>query len=313
MYEADLSSWVRHRMDMKRCRRLLRDGSKSFFAASLLLPLRFRDPITSLYAFCRVADDLIDEGDDTPRALAELSERLDAVYARKPMNHAVDRAFADVVHSCGIPRALPDALLEGFAWAVSSRRYDTLSDVYAYSARVAGTVGTMMGIIMGVRHPDVLSRACDLGVAMQLTNIARDVGEDAAHGRLYLPTELLVAEGIDPDRWMNAPTCDEGIQRVVATLLEKADRLYRRSEWGIGQLPAGCRPAIFAARTIYAEIGREIERNGGDSVNQRAVVSTARKVPLLAQATKSVIAGTAREDAPPLREVRFLIDSVAQN
>ena len=310
MYEEDFRSWLRYHADMRRCRALLRAGSRSFFAASLLLPLRFRDPITALYPFCRVADDAIDEGGATSQALADLHGRLDAIYAGRPAADPVDRAFADVVHTYAIPQALPAALLEGFAWDVSSRRYATLSDVYAYSARVAGTVGTMMAIIMGVRHPDTLSRACDLGVAMQLTNIARDVGEDALAGRLYLPMDSLEREGIDPERWLERPRYDARIGRVVASLLEAAERLYRRSEWGIGQLPAGCRPAIFAARAIYAEIGREIERNQLDSVSRRAVVSGRRKLPLLMHAVRHAMVSRQRDHAPPLREVRFLLDSV---
>ena len=96
-----------------------------------------------------------------------------------------------------MPRILPDALLEGLAWDAMGRRYATLSDLRAYSARVASAVGAMMCVLMRVRDRDALARACDLGVAMQLTNIARDVGEDAREGRLYLPTDWLAGAGVD--------------------------------------------------------------------------------------------------------------------
>lgn len=312
MYGYDLKSVMRYRIDMRECRTLLRHGSHSFYAASLLLPREFRAPVTALYAFCRVSDDAIDAGDSHEASLRALHQRLRRIYEDRPSNSPVDRAFAHVVHTCGIPYALPAALLEGFEWDVSGRRYETLSDVYAYSARVAGTVGVMMALLMGVRRPDVLSRACDLGIAMQLTNIARDVGEDARAGRLYLPGELLRAQGVDPAAWLAAPAFNDAIRRAVTRLLAAADRLYERAEWGIGQLPLGCRPGIFAARSIYAEIGREIERSGGDSVSRRAIVGTGRKLRLLTGAVEATLCGRKPGSAPGLREARFLIDAVAE-
>ncbi len=109
------------------------------------------------------------------------------------------RAFAAVVSCHEIPRALPDALVEGLAWDVAGRSYDTLAELEAYAARVAGAVGVMMALVMGTRDAGALARAADLGVAMQLTNIARDVGEDASMGRIYLPRQWLREAGIEPE------------------------------------------------------------------------------------------------------------------
>ena len=141
----------------------------------------------------------------------------------------------------------------------------------------------MMTLIMGVRSPEALARACDLGVAMQLTNIARDVGEDARLGRVYLPRQWLREAGIDIDAWIAGPKPDERLRPLVARLLREADGLYQRARDGIALLPANCRPAILSASLIYAEIGREIERNAFDSVTQRARVSAARKLQLMAR------------------------------
>ena len=193
-----------------------------------------------------------------------------------------DRALAAVVTRFGIPQPLLAALLEGFAWDAEGRAYETLEEVHAYAARVAGTVGTMMALIMGASTSQALARACELGVAMQLTNIARDVGEDARNGRLYLPREWLREVGIDPEAWLRAPIFDGAIASVVQRLLNEADRLYRRAERGIAELPRDCRPAIQSARLVYAEIGREIERRGCDSLSHRAVVSKQRKLALMA-------------------------------
>lgn len=273
--------------DLKACRSLMRGGSKTFFAASLLLPPRIRLAATALYAFCRVADDLIDDGVDKAAATAELQQRLDAVYRAHPQQLESDLALAMVVHQHQIPRALLDALLEGFAWDAQQRRYETIEDLHAYAARVASTVGAMMTLIMGVRSAAALARACDLGVAMQLTNIARDVGEDARAGRLYLPRQWMRQEGLDPDLWMQDPGFNEAIGRVVQRLLSEADALYKRAEAGIGLLPKDCQAAIRAAGLVYAEIGREVERRGHNSVDSRAVVSSRRKLLLLGKALAS--------------------------
>jgi phytoene synthase len=143
--------------------------------------------------------------------------------------------------------------------------------------------------VMRTRSEQALARACDLGVAMQLTNIARDVGEDARFGRLYLPLAWMREAGLDPDEWLAAPIFDERIASVIDRLIKAADDLYQRSEHGIGQLPRDCRPAIRAARLVYAEIGRELEKAGLDSINQRAVVSAKRKLALLARASAAVL------------------------
>lgn len=312
MYERNFCSWLTYLSDLRHCRDLLRDGSRSFYAASWLLPQTYRLPIMALYAFCRVADDEIDRLGAGRSALAALDERLRGIYRDQPINDPVDRAFADVVRIYGIPREIPAALFEGFAWDLDNRTYDSLSDVFAYSARVAGTVGTMLAIIMGVRKPALLGRACDLGVAMQLTNIARDVGEDARAGRLYLPRQRLLAHGVDPDVFLATPKYCPAVGAVTGELLQAADALYARADWGLSMLPAGCRPAMFAARTIYADIGREIEAHGLDSVSRRAVVPGRRKLVLLARAVGNALMPRRADDAAVLTEARFLVDAVSR-
>jgi len=215
--------------DLAHCRAAIRTGSLSFHAASRLLPARVRDPALVLYAFCRLADDEVDEGTDKASAVLRLRDRLDLAYAGRPRNAPEDRAFAAIVETFEMPRALPEALLEGLAWDAVGRRYATLSGVRDYSARVAAAVGAMMCVLMRVRDGDALARACDLGVAMQLTNIARDVGEDAREGRLYLPLDWLRAEGIDPDGFLAAPAHGPALGRVVAGLPDHGMPFLRRN------------------------------------------------------------------------------------
>jgi 15-cis-phytoene synthase len=273
---------VTARSDIAACRQLLRGGSRTFFAASLVLPRSVSDPAIALYAFCRLADDAVDLGGGRENAIAQLRDRLTRAYAGQPMASAADRAFAETVARFAIPRELPELLLEGLAWDAEGRRYETLNELLAYAVRVAGTVGAMMSLLMRRRDPAVVARACDLGIAMQLTNIARDIGEDARAGRLYLPLQWLREADIDPDRWLAAPRHDARIGEAVRRLLAAADVFYDRSIAGIGALPRSCRPGIHAARLIYAEIGREIAQGGFDSVSRRAVVSSQRKLHLLA-------------------------------
>lgn len=303
-------------IDMAACRSLLKGGSRTFNAASKVLPRRVADPAIALYAFCRLADDAVDLGSDRAAAVARLRDRLDRAYRHQPMDLAADRLFADVITKFCIPRELPEALLEGLAWDAEVRRYETLQDLTAYAARVAGAVGAMMTLIMGQRAPEIVARACDLGVAMQFTNIARDVGEDARAGRLYLPQSWLREAGIDPHAWLLTPSFTPEISAIVQRLLDAADTFYSRATLGIANLPIGCRPGIYAARALYAEIGRELERNGLDSVSRRAVVSTNRKLAVLARTlllpqTEWAPAQNLVVHTAAVEETRFLVEAVA--
>jgi phytoene synthase len=300
------------RMDQRVCAALLRGGSRSFHAASLLLPSSVRGPATALYAFCREADDAVDLTTDRSGALDALRARLERIYAGHPDDRSADRALADVIARYAIPRSLPEALLEGFEWDAEGRRYRDEPQLEAYAARVAGGVGVMMALLMGERRPEVLARASDLGVAMQYTNIARDVGEDARAGRLYLPIDWLTEAGIDAEAWLAQPRFSPALGRVIARLLGTAGRLYRRAEPGIAALPAACQPGIRAARLLYAEIGHELERRGCDSVSQRTVVSGWRKLALLGASLAQVLDGGTALEEPALSQTRFLVDAVSQ-
>ena len=300
--------------DMDHCRAAIRTGSLSFHAASKLLPARVRDPALALYAFCRLADDAVDEGEEKVGAVLSLSERLELVYRGQPRNAPADRAFAAIVEEFEMPRALPEALLEGLAWDARGDRYNNLSGVRDYSARVAAAVGAMMCVLMRVRDANALSRACDLGVAMQLTNIARDVGEDARARRIYLPLGWFDEAGVDPDAFLAEPLPTPEIRRMVARLLAEADRLYRRSEAGIALLPRDARMGIFAARLIYAGIGRQIRSNAHDTVTMRAVTTKGQKLGYLSLAvarasTSLIMPKSAVMFAQPLEEVKFLVDA----
>jgi phytoene synthase len=287
----------------------LRVGSKSFSSASRLLPVQVRDAATALYAFCREADDAVDVHEGGVGAVEGLQDRLDRIYAGRPKDSAVDRALSRVVANYQLPRLLFDALIEGFAWDAQGRRYQTLAELENYAARVAGTIGAMMALLMGVRDASAVARACDLGVAMQLTNIARDVGEDARSGRIYLPLKWMTYAGIDPDRWLANPQMSDGLRMVINDLLCEADYLYASVESGVAELPRSCQAGINAARFIYADIGRVVRGNGCDSVSKRAYVPKSRKVALLLKS----FAVTARQNRETKVSRRLATDYLVQS
>jgi phytoene synthase len=294
--------------DLEDCRVQLRVGSRSFHTAAFLFPREFREPASALYAFCRAADDAVDESNNAKAALQAMRERLDAVYQGQPGNSPADRALAQVVESHGLQKELLEALFEGFEWDVEGRLYPNLRSVKDYAARVAGSVGAMMAVLMGIRDNDRLARASDLGVAMQLTNIARDVGEDARLGRCYLPQDWLAEAGIDREAFLANPRFSTALGGVTRRLLAEADRLYQRADSGIARLPLRCRPAIYAARLLYAEIGNEVARHGYDSVSRRAVTTGWRKASLLARSLPLLPVMSCRLlSEPVLPETEFLV------
>ncbi|MEM1298370.1 MAG: phytoene/squalene synthase family protein [Pseudomonadota bacterium] len=303
--------------DLAHCREAIKHGSKSFYAASRLLPTDVRDAALALYAFCRLADDAVDLGREKAAAVASLRARLDRAYAGMPKDDPVERAFTAMIGAFAMPRALPEALIEGLDWDAKGLRYRTLSDVRAYSARVASAVGVMMSVLMGVRDRDALARAADLGVAMQLTNISRDIGEDAAEGRLYLPLDWFDEAGLEPDGFLANPGPWPEIAEMARRLLKEADRLYDRSEAGIKTLPPGCRPGIYAARYIYAGIGKHIAAADYDSVTRRAHTGLSEKIALMILSLGSAAADSLLPRSPilharPLPETAFLIDAATE-
>ncbi len=303
--------------DLQHCRDAIRTGSLSFHAASKLLPAHVRNPALALYAFCRLADDAVDDSDDKAPAVLSLRDRLDLVYQGQPRNTPADRAFAAVVAEYQMPRALPEALLEGLAWDALDRRYQSFSDLLSYCARVAAAVGAMMCVLMRVRDADALARACDLGLAMQLTNIARDIGEDARAGRLYLPLDWLAEREIDPQVFLANPTACPQLRHLTQRLLAEAARLYDRAEAGVPALPMACRPGIFAARHVYAGIGADVARGGYDSISRRARTTRNQKLGwLVLSVARSglsvVLPRPATLYAAPAEEVAFLVQAAAR-
>jgi phytoene synthase len=269
--------------DLAHCQASIRQHSRSFYAASRLLPARVRNAAVATYAFCRAADDAVDEVESVTDARtrhAAVRRRLDRIYRGEPVDTASGRAFALVVAAAGIPREEPEALLDGMAQDLGPVRISDEDALLLYCYRAAGVVGRMMSRIMDTSDAAALSRAVHLGIAMQLTNIARDVGEDTTRDRIYLPSSWLAEAGASEAEVL-AARATPAVRRVTLRLLGLAETYYDSGIAGIGMLPASCRPAIMSAALLYRAIGRRVAARDGDGVTARARVSGVGKVALI--------------------------------
>ncbi|MFC7704467.1 phytoene/squalene synthase family protein [Plastorhodobacter daqingensis] len=279
-------------------------GSQSFAAAARLMPAAIRADTVMLYAWCRHADDVIDGQDlgSTPRAPYDPVARLAALRAETLAALTTDTAVAppfaalrQVARRHDFPESWPLDLIEGFAMDVEGRHYRTLNDTLDYSYHVAGVVGVMMARVMGVRDPAMLDRACDLGLAFQLTNIARDVMDDARIGRIYLPQDWLDAAGATVSGDIPSPA----LHSVILRLLDRAEPYYASARAGLPALPARCGWSIAAAARIYRAIGSRIRSGGPDAYRQRIATTRGAKLALAARALGDLAA--ARTAPPPPR------------
>lgn len=268
-------------------RDIINKGSQSFAAAARLFDKEIYEHAIMLYAWCRYCDDQIDgqvlgHGQRSPPAdeqnlrLHELREQTHNAITGKPVNAPVFQALRRVFEACQIPSRYPMELLDGFAMDIAKRTYGTMDDTLTYCYHVAGTVGAMMAHIMGVRDSAVLDRAIDLGLAFQLTNICRDVLQDAEDKRIYLPEERLRRAGIPMDPGALAQHT-EALCVVCTEMLDEADQYYASAIYGIGHLPFKRAWAIAGARAVYRDIGRMVRAYGKEAWSRRVYTSSSRK------------------------------------
>jgi 15-cis-phytoene synthase len=270
--------------------------SRSFSLASRLLPAAYRDDAAVVYTYCRRTDDAVDEVSTSAEAIAAITRlraELDEIYQPGAPSRLVDPVlarFATIAVERRLPRHYPDELIAGMAMDAAGERYATVDDLLRYAYRVAGVVGLMMCHVMGVRDDRALVPAAHLGIAMQLTNVCRDVAEDWRRRRLYLPAELLArhgATGLDEQAAAGEPlpsSAHPAIAAVTGELLALADRYYRSADGGVPML--GWRPAlgVRAARHVYAAIGSRVTAAGCDPQAPRAVVPRWKQLLLVGRA-----------------------------
>lgn len=268
-------------------------GSRSFAVASRLFPAHIRDDAWMLYAWCRHCDDEIDgqvlgHGDVgidpvvAAERLAQLRSQTLSAMAGEPQDHPTFQAFQRVARRHGIPPEEPMDLLEGFEMDVLGRSYETLEDTLDYAYHVAGVVGVMMARIMGIDDAPTLRRAQDLGLAFQLTNIARDVVEDARGGRVYLPGQWLDEAGVPRDG-VHRPEHRQEVADAARRLVLTAEPYYASARWGLRDLGLRSAWAIATARGVYRAIGRHVVRAGPMAWDERASIDRTGKAALLAR------------------------------
>lgn len=259
-------------------------GSKSFAAASRLFDPSTRASAVMLYAWCRHCDDVIDgqeaghaatvlSQEDVGRRLAELIAHTRAVYTGLPVQHQAFTAFRAVVVKHRIEERYALEHLAGFAMDAHQRRYQSIDDTLDYCYHVAGVVGLMMAQVMGVSDQRTLDRACDLGMAFQLTNIARDIVEDAAVGRCYLPGDWLAELSI-PESSLAHIQHRPGLAILAQRLVQLAEPFYASAEAGLSALPWRSAWAVATASGVYRQIGIKVLQRGEHAWDAR--VSTSR-------------------------------------
>ncbi len=267
------------------CRAIIQEHSKSFYLSARLLPPPKCEAVLALYAFCRTSDNIVDDaaaGGITPQAAGA---SLDAWAAQtRPLYPAspdpVVQAWADVRRRFAIPQALADELLAGVRMDLWHSRYATWADLWIYCYRVASTVGLMSTYITGAVDPAALNYAIRLGVALQLTNILRDVGDDARVGRIYLPLEDLIRFGVTPRALLDGAIGD-GFRELLRFQVARARRLYAAAWPGIALLAPDSRFGVATAATVYKGILDKIEAADYDVFTRRAHLTSRDKLRLL--------------------------------
>lgn len=253
-------------------REVLHTHARSFTLASWFLPRACRDEAAVVYALCRLIDDTADEADDLEVARRDLAQ-LDAELAGTEPARPLVAAFRLLEALRGVPTAAARELITGVATDLSPVRVADDRELLRYCYRVAGTVGLMMCGVLGVTEARALPYAVDLGLGMQLSNICRDVKEDAAMGRVYLPASRLEAHGSSTQAVLEGTARPEAVSAVVDELLALAEHCYARARLGMRDIPFRPRLAILVASRVYRAIGLRLQRvHGSDPLHGRTVV-----------------------------------------
>lgn len=269
--------------ELRAAHQAVRRHARSFRWASRFLDSAQRDDAALLYFFCRQADDAVDEAPNAEVARARINALLAELDSPAPA--APVSGFLAVCQRRGFDPALGRELLSGCASDIGRVRFADDADLLRYAYRVAGTVGLMMLGILGIDDERAAPFAIDLGIAMQLTNICRDVIEDAGLGRVYLPADRLLRAGVDPEALASGLAPSQGVAAVVAEVLALAERYYESAERGRALSPVRSRWAVLVGARVYRAIGAVLRRQAYDPSSGRAVVSAAEK--LLNTATAS--------------------------
>jgi phytoene synthase len=270
------------------CREISRHHAKTFYLASLFLPKKQQNPIFAIYALLRTVDDLVDMAEEKmtngqitkeeiQRLLTDWKSRLKECYDGKVSNDPILMAWQDTLKSFSIPIEYPLDLMDGVAMDIDFKPFETFDELYVYCYKVASVVGLMTSEIFGYKDKRALQHAIELGIAMQLTNILRDVGEDIDRGRIYLPLEDLRRFNYSTNEFMQKSN-NENFRNLIKFQIERAREYYRSSEKGIPMLEKHSRFAVGISSINYCNILTAIEKNAYDVFSKRAYRSLYQKI-----------------------------------
>jgi 15-cis-phytoene synthase len=287
------------------CYQILGRHARSFSLASRFLTRKVRDRAAITYAFCRLVDDAVDEATSASAAQAALDE-IEGMLRGHVLPSPIVGAYLRLCRDTQIGLEPAWDLLAGARSDVRRVRVQQDSELLTYCYRVAGTVGLMMCGVLGVKAKQAARFAVDLGIAMQLTNICRDVLEDAEMGRVYLPADRLERHWLHSSGLVllaKRPDAiplgvQSGVASVVGELLSLADEYYRSAKKGYQYIPLWPRLSIIFASNLYREIGQEVRRHGGNVLEGRVRVSGRRKFLVLIRSTASWVFSIFRKPAP---------------
>jgi phytoene synthase len=274
-----------NRSQFKYARAMTAHYSKSFYFSTRLLPQHKRWATFALYGYCRHIDNLTDiprdrTKNELSRELRFLENELKTAYRTGESEHPVIGPFISVAKHYEIAKEYPLDLIKGVRMDTSISRYETFDDLYLFCYRVAGVVGLMMTQVLGYNNPEAMIYAEKLGVAMQLTNILRDIREDKEMDRIYLPQEEIKQFGIDIDHFFEEKMSDN-FQKLMKFQIDRAQQYYNEADFGIKMLDRDAQFAIYSASKIYRGILRKIELQDYNPFKGRVYVPQAKKVQIL--------------------------------
>ena len=273
------------------CREITKEHAKTFYMATRFLPNEKQRGIFAIYGLCRYLDDLVDEAEDliankkitvneVEVKLEQFKQRLTDVYDGKVVDDPILTAFSDTLRKYNISIDLPFLLMEGVMTDLTKDRFKYFEEVYDYSYKVASVVGLMTSEVFGYTDSKALDYAVDLGIAMQLTNILRDVGEDLRRGRIYLPQEDLRHFNIS-ERELFEGVVNEKFKSMMEFQIQRAHHYYSKADLGIPLLSSDSRMPVYLARYNYSRILDKIEENKFNVFDNRAYLNYTEKLTML--------------------------------
>lgn len=273
------------------CRSITRKHAKTFYMATRFLPYHKQRSIFAIYGLCRTLDDIVDETKDLKhqrtktrkeiiRSLENFRTQLIGAYRGMEQKNSVLIAFADVLNRYHISLEHPLTLLDGVKMDLVKNRYDNFDELYEYSYKVASVVGLMTTEVFGYKNPQAVNHAVELGIAMQLTNILRDIGEDLAKNRIYLPKEDLERFNVSEEDLFSGKLTNSFID-LMKFQIERARNYYEKADRGIPMLEKDSRLPVLLARENYSRILDKIEENQYQVFTQRAYLNSTEKFSIL--------------------------------